>query len=185
MITTKLYEKKPVRVEALQYTPDSLNDLMNWVPGLEEHDGKLLIKTLEGVMEAQPGDYIIRGIKGEFYPCKPDIFEATYEFIRNSEPLKVNIPAGTLLLCFNEDNCVGEGDLGVLRRKEDWDGKDTVGTELGEFKYVMFLSEFLEKYPEGTYWIQDEDLIVCRDHNLYRLSDLEEEDDGDEEKEDC
>jgi hypothetical protein len=41
--------------------------------------GVIEIKTLEGVMTASPGDYIIRGVKGEFYPCKPDIFEATYE----------------------------------------------------------------------------------------------------------
>lgn len=41
--------------------------------------GKLLIETLEGTMEASQGDYIIKGINGEFYPCKPDIFEKTYE----------------------------------------------------------------------------------------------------------
>ena len=41
--------------------------------------GALMIATLEGVMSASPGDYIIRGVKGEFYPCKPDIFHATYE----------------------------------------------------------------------------------------------------------
>lgn len=44
-----------------------------------EGNAKLLIPTLEGVMEASEGDYIIKGVKGEFYPCKPDIFEATYE----------------------------------------------------------------------------------------------------------
>jgi hypothetical protein len=39
----------------------------------------IAIQTLEGEMAAQPGDYIIKGVQGEFYPCKPDIFEATYE----------------------------------------------------------------------------------------------------------
>lgn len=39
----------------------------------------MVITTLEGAMEAMPGDYIIKGVKGEFYPCKPDIFAATYE----------------------------------------------------------------------------------------------------------
>lgn len=43
------------------------------------HDGGIDIKTLEGTMHASPGDWIIRGVKGELYPCKPDIFEATYE----------------------------------------------------------------------------------------------------------
>jgi hypothetical protein len=44
-----------------------------------EQNGTVTITTLEGVMRADPGDWIIRGVKGEFYPCKPDIFEATYE----------------------------------------------------------------------------------------------------------
>lgn len=43
--------------------------------------GDLVIETLEGNMRASPGDFIIRGIKGEYYPCKPDIFEATYEVV--------------------------------------------------------------------------------------------------------
>lgn len=46
---------------------------------IDPRTGFLLIATLEGVMQAKPGDYIIRGVQGEFYPCKPDIFEATYE----------------------------------------------------------------------------------------------------------
>ena len=41
--------------------------------------GLMLIATLEGAMQVKPGDYVIRGVQGEFYPCKPDIFEATYE----------------------------------------------------------------------------------------------------------
>ena len=45
--------------------------------------GALLIATLEGVMSASPGDYIIRGVQGEFYPCKPDIFHATYEHVED------------------------------------------------------------------------------------------------------
>jgi hypothetical protein len=44
-------------------------------------DGAVEIATLEGVMRADPGDWIIRGVKGEFYPCKPDIFDATYEAV--------------------------------------------------------------------------------------------------------
>lgn len=47
--------------------------------GFTPPDGNLFIPTLEGTMTASPGDWIIRGVKGEFYPCKPDIFEATYE----------------------------------------------------------------------------------------------------------
>lgn len=86
------FRKKPVVIEAMQWTPgdlESVGVMWAWL-GLEHgqefsHGGGLgskatfLISTLEGTMEAQPGDWVIRGIKGEFYPCKPDIFDATYE----------------------------------------------------------------------------------------------------------
>jgi hypothetical protein len=52
------------------------NEFKNWT---SERDGDIDIETLEGTMTASPGDWIIKGVKGEFYPCKPDIFEATYE----------------------------------------------------------------------------------------------------------
>jgi hypothetical protein len=46
---------------------------------IDVHSGSAFIPTLEGLMQAKPGDYIIKGVKGEIYPCKPDIFELTYE----------------------------------------------------------------------------------------------------------
>lgn len=81
------YRKKPVVVEARQFRGTGYGadaDLAAWA-GAEYRDqgdgrpGTLLISTLEGVMEAQAGDYVIRGVAGEFYPCRKDIFEATYE----------------------------------------------------------------------------------------------------------
>ena len=82
------YRKKPVMIEALQFN-GSLDDVdqMNKAWGAKfwnAHtvgDGffTLKIKTLEGTHTANVGDWIIKGIKGEFYPCKPDIFELTYE----------------------------------------------------------------------------------------------------------
>lgn len=79
-----LYRKKPVVIEARQLTPENGPELWNWAESYPHHgqDGKLdgmTIKTLEGDMKAEFGDWIIKGVKGEFYPCKPDIFEATYE----------------------------------------------------------------------------------------------------------
>lgn len=77
------YRKKPVVISAIQWdgTNECLGAIVNWmekeVQNLENN--KLGIETLEGVMEASVGDYIIKGVQGEFYPCKPDIFEATYE----------------------------------------------------------------------------------------------------------
>lgn len=79
------YRKKPVVVEAMQFTDETKHDCLEFV-ACDKYpefgvNGKpvLHIHTLEGVMTASPGDYIIRGVKGEFYPCKPDIFEQTYE----------------------------------------------------------------------------------------------------------
>ena len=81
------FRKKPVVIEAVQWN----NTQIVCPPGPEwfveaEQNGvvklvghSLFIVTLEGEMEARPGDWIIRGVKGELYPCKPDIFEATYE----------------------------------------------------------------------------------------------------------
>jgi hypothetical protein len=74
------YRKKPVVIEAVQWNGD-LKDFVNFpISGAYVNpDNVMIIKTLEGIMNADIGDWIIKGIKGEFYPCKPDIFEATYE----------------------------------------------------------------------------------------------------------
>ena len=80
------YRKKPVTVEAVQWdgTPEDATPIINWILDTGERaahwdEGRIYINTLEGTMAAEPGDYVIRGVAGEFYPCKPDIFEATYE----------------------------------------------------------------------------------------------------------
>jgi hypothetical protein len=84
------YRKKPIVVEAWQFTDDNKNQLlhdlqseqMNIQPSSsEEGNPVILIPTLEGEMTASIGDYIIKGIRGEFYPCKPDIFEKSYEAV--------------------------------------------------------------------------------------------------------
>jgi hypothetical protein len=94
-MTARFYRKLPIVIEAWQLTEDNLWDVLEWADSKpyfsptdpETHanggphtflDG-LSIFTLEGRMKADFGDYVIRGIKGEFYPCKPEIFEATYE----------------------------------------------------------------------------------------------------------
>lgn len=80
------YRKKPVMIEAIQFNKNDLSEMLNaWGPSfgraiIEQYvDEYLIIHTLEGNHYARFGDWIIKGIKGEFYPCKPDIFEATYE----------------------------------------------------------------------------------------------------------
>lgn len=79
------YVKKPVVVEAIQWDGKNTNDVLAFGPGkityTEITGSHLMIFTLEGTMTAIVGDWIIKGIKGEFYPCKPDIFEASYEAV--------------------------------------------------------------------------------------------------------
>ncbi|MGG1652261.1 hypothetical protein ABHN03_03940 [Paenibacillus sp. NRS-1775] len=80
-----LYRKKPVEIEAFRYwiedRPDwfcdkvSSNDIIT-------HSTHCEINTLEGVMRGEAGDYIIQGVNGEIYPCKPDVFEKTYDYIK-------------------------------------------------------------------------------------------------------
>jgi len=77
------FRKKPVVIEARQYdgTIGSAVDIIQWA-GIEDEvtrAGGLIIRTSEGDHFASPGDWIIKGVKGEFYPCKPDIFAATYD----------------------------------------------------------------------------------------------------------
>lgn len=90
----KYFRKKPVVIEAIQLTQDNFVEVEKFI-GYETigfrfycHEGDFVrktnplglnIDTLEGVMQAQLGDYIIRGIKGEYYPCKPDIFIQSYD----------------------------------------------------------------------------------------------------------
>lgn len=88
------YRKKPVVIEAIQWNGANLEELKNFVgPSLHwgtvtlygftnnEQMLRVIIHTLEGDHEAKVGDYIIKGIQGEFYPCKPEIFAKTYEAV--------------------------------------------------------------------------------------------------------
>jgi len=91
------FKKKPIIVEAKQVTSDSIDEIADWcaggkrfpvcasnpnlfaAAGIDFLHPYISIQTLEGEMKALLGDWVIKGVKGEFYPCKPDIFEATYE----------------------------------------------------------------------------------------------------------
>ena len=81
------FRKKPVEIEAFQLPAedeDASDELIDFLHSSDRdimsgYGGTVEIHTLEGVMVGEPGDWIIKGVKGEFYPCKPDIFEATYD----------------------------------------------------------------------------------------------------------
>lgn len=93
------FRKKPVVIEAVQWDGRSIDPMLAFIAtgaplpkapddphihagiGFTPPSGDLFIPTLEGTHAARPGDWIIKGIKGEFYPCKPNIFEATYEAV--------------------------------------------------------------------------------------------------------
>ena len=89
------YRKKPVVIDAILNRGSNLKEIETFLAGealpesyaprkdfgINWGNGEVFITTLEGTMVAKPGDWIIRGVKGEFYPCKPDIFAATYEAV--------------------------------------------------------------------------------------------------------
>lgn len=77
------WRKKPVVIKAVQYDGDNIDEIKEFAGDsvVEVFDGVYSIRTLEGKMMITKGDFIIQGINGEFYPCKPDIFYATYENI--------------------------------------------------------------------------------------------------------
>lgn len=86
---TGRYRKKPVVIEAIQFDGENFDAIAEFVmnqrhgdddvSGQAGSDPHMTIHTLEGDMRADVGDWIIRGVQGEYYPCKPDIFDATYE----------------------------------------------------------------------------------------------------------
>lgn len=93
-----IFRKKPVIVDAVQLRWDTWDEMCDFAGVGKLTDGKpegvpdgsgedkirMAIPTLEGVMMAEQNDWVIRGVKGELYPCKPDIFEATYEALSKS-----------------------------------------------------------------------------------------------------
>lgn len=85
--------KKQVEIECIKFTGNNISELKNFVgdalvmsflqmdPWSEHSDPDFSIRTLEGDMKISKGDFVIKGVNGEFYPCKPEIFEKTYEVV--------------------------------------------------------------------------------------------------------
>jgi hypothetical protein len=89
-MTARFFRKKPITISAIQFagTPESFREIADWMAahgaaglgGVDSGSSHTMhIDTLEGKMDANPGDWIIRGTRGEFYPCRPDIFAESYE----------------------------------------------------------------------------------------------------------
>jgi len=115
------FRKKPVEIEAVRYAGEAeqpelrafLSDCHGWQVGMTGIE----IPTLEGTMTAKPGDWIIRGVQGEFYPCKPDIFEATYDQVDGERGLLGKAEALVLLdrLAYSDDDHDVIRAMGLLR----------------------------------------------------------------------
>lgn len=122
------YKKKPVVIEAIQLKVDNFDEVCEFMGetpmpkhnpdyGIDEHGNTnnpylgVYIETLEGKMLASCGDYIIKGVNGEFYPCKPDIFEKTYDIVEDESDS----------MCFGDAiEVLKQG--GAIRRR-GWNGK--------------------------------------------------------------
>ena len=152
------YTKKPVTIEAIQWTEENLDIALAWIPseviglrilGMENSSDSLqwtaehYIKTLEGDMKITEGDYIIKGVKGEFYPCKPNIFYATYD--------------GPTRVLWN--HTTGEYDAEYLKQQESIDAG-------------RFLADLLTKELDA---LSDEDLEPREEAN--RVLELKEDPD--------
>ncbi|EII2744833.1 hypothetical protein KQR00_001888 [Staphylococcus pseudintermedius] len=89
MDKVKKARKKPIKVEFIQFTGvESAEEIEEWtfnnaVYIVTRHIPKMKVRTLEGIMTADLGDYIVKGIKDEFYPVKPDIFNKIYEILED------------------------------------------------------------------------------------------------------
>ena len=86
-LVMKRYVKKPIVIEAVQYNGNNVQEILNFCGGTAVVGmlSEITIKTLEGPLRVSDGDFIIKGVEGEFYPCKPDIFEKTYDVVENAE----------------------------------------------------------------------------------------------------
>ena len=113
------FVKKKVVIEAVHWNGIEVSETPKWILEalnsgvLVRFGDKVQVRTLEGVMTASPGDYIIRGVDGELYPCKPDIFEKTYEKVEEGKESE-NLNFGEVIEILKQ---------GGLVRRKGWNGK--------------------------------------------------------------
>lgn len=145
------FRKLPVVIDAILYTGENLKAVLDftgkhpswdeWFSSWEQYEahvkadrGAVKIITLEGTMEAMPGDWVIRGVKGEVYPCKPDIFAATYE--PEGDPVS-GMDFGAALRALKAGQAV---------RRRGWNGKNMWLIHVSAAEYKLESRRFL--HPE-------------------------------------
>lgn len=118
------YRKQPIVIEAMQFKTNNevnspnMDAIVNWINQGRDtwgawHNGTdIFINTLEGIMKAEVKDWIIRGVKREFYPCKPDIFAATYEREMTDGNIFWYVPIRVMCLECETEGC--DGTCGCL-----------------------------------------------------------------------
>lgn len=84
----KFYRKKPVVIEAMQWMGNNLEELRRFAPEALRPQSMGIV-TPEGVMTISEGDWVIKGVEGEFYPCKPSVFEASYDEVSGSHRCRI------------------------------------------------------------------------------------------------
>lgn len=142
----KKYVKKPIPVEAVQWRgSDYTKDQIDWifqnanVRFAEKDPATLIIRTLEGDMKACPGDYIVRGVDGEYYPVKKEIFEKTYREVKQPD---------SNAICFKDDlNC-----------EKEWIKQEK---ELEKDEWVCVRKDRLEDLIQSSYKAADMDIESC------------------------
>jgi hypothetical protein len=153
------FRKKPVVIEATQWFKDGDHPAVKvWnKDGHVYPNGTPLIDTLEGELRVSPGDWIITGVKGEHYPCKPDIFEATYETAGGDAPPKARIVGGVAMADqFDFGLAIHALKNGERVARRGWNGKGmwlayTPGSEVlrEHVKPGHALSKIAAEFPEA------------------------------------
>ena len=148
----KQFRKKPVVIEAIQFDGTNKEEIHNFVGdaiGQDVNSKDLFITTLEGIMIASVGDYVIKGVQGEFYPCKPDIFEQTYNEVQeNASDLITEVNVTELLKIAKQSE--HQYNAVVKHKKEN----ERLERELKSCNYV-FMKEYIENLKTVLFKIKN------------------------------
>lgn len=155
------YTKKPLAIQAIQYAGDNWGDVIKQFPDIPfaiyKDPHKIVINTLEGEMKVSVWDYIIRGVKGEYYPCKPDIFEMTYDKGTGNGKSLHNTDVNGATKNVKDIQFFGDGNIFKLIAKassedEGW-MKSTKAMETGNGCVVQVTTQ--QRNPDGSYSVAE------------------------------
>jgi hypothetical protein len=156
------YVKKPIEIEAIQWNGANYVEISNFCDKCYIAHRELTIQTLEGTLKAEIGDFIIKGIKGEFYPCKEEIFNLTYDLVEeHKNPLfqkSLHNTTANEATKNGQDGSWGDGDTFKLISKasseiECW-MKSTKAMEIKHIGCVVQVTT-QQRNPDGSYAISD------------------------------